>query len=116
MHKNVMCVSIQYVCGCLHLCQVCLHICQQRHGEKVERREGRRETVCELLFVFKAPVLPLSLKGNILKKSTKNIGRREDVITVHVIFCDKYVPLGDSLNNSTHVLFSPYSLQNVAGN
>lgn len=27
-------------------------------------------------------------------------------ITVHVIFWDKYVPQGDSLNNSTRVLFS----------
>lgn len=36
-------------------------------------------------------------------------------ITVHVIFEDRYVPMGDSLNNSTCVLFSLAAFRMLRG-
>ncbi len=83
MHKCVMCVSIR---GCLHLCQVFV---STETGDM--RGEMWRETVCEILFVFKALAtfcsshLQLCLCLNFLsqrkvvwKKDTQNRGRRED--------------------------------------
>ena len=74
------------------------------------------DTVCfQALATFCSSCLQLSLCLNYLstdRMQERHPNHREagermmTEVTVHVIFWDKYVPLGDSLNNSTRVLFS----------
>lgn len=87
---SVFCVCVS-ICGCLHLCQVCVHICGQR--------SGGNEGYC---IVFKALATFCSSHLELCQTTERMMTE----VTVDVIFWDKYVPPGDSLNNSTRVLFS----------